>query len=185
MTTESLIREGEQSLGRGGLDSAERAFRSALESTRDQSLQAQALSGLATVYREQKQYDQMVRCALEALLRNEKFWGPQSLQAADSTVLAAEGFVRSNQPLRAQPLFLHALEVRLMHYEPRHEQIITLQAALLLISLEQGRIEKVIELHQILLPLYRRVEAGGSWVHFLKFDQLVERHCDRDLRKDA
>jgi tetratricopeptide (TPR) repeat protein len=185
MNAEMLITQAQLALARGSLDSAERAFRIALENTRDESLQAQAFFGLAGVYREQKQYQQMVQCALEALRRNELFWGPQSIQAADATALAADGFAYASEPRRAQPLYFHALEVRLLHYPPEHEQILTLQAGLLMVALEQGLVEKATELHHVLIPAYRNIAAGSDWANFLKLDQLIDRYLERNRLKEV
>jgi tetratricopeptide (TPR) repeat protein len=185
MTTEKFIAEAELSLGRGMHDAAEKSYRNALENTRDESLQAQALSGLAIVSREKKQYQQMIDCALEALRRNESFWGSQSLQSADATALAAEGYALAGEHARAKAFYVHALEVRLMHHQPEHEQIISLQAGLLMIALVQGSTEKAIELHEILLPAYRNIAVGGNWTNFLKLDQLIERCGERNQKEEA
>jgi tetratricopeptide (TPR) repeat protein len=185
MTTEKLIAEAELSLGRGLHDAAEKSYRNALANTRDESLQAQALYGLAIVSREKKQYQQMIDCALEALRRNESFWGSQSLQSADATALAAEGYALVGEFVRAKAFYIHALEVRLMHYPPEHEQIISLQTGLLMLALAEGSTEKAIELHQILLPAYRNVVEGDNWTNFLKLDQLIERWGERNQKEEA
>ncbi|MDX2108119.1 MAG: hypothetical protein SFY67_17120 [Candidatus Melainabacteria bacterium] len=169
MTSEKFIREAEFALARNLSGMAGKSYVEALKLARsegDISMQGEALRGLALVNNSKRDYQKVAKCASEAVLCDEEYWGPQSTQLSLSAYLAGLGCSYIGEYARAFPYLEQALEIRQLYYPDNHPEVVQVYTAMLGIRVFELNRAEVVRLNQVVMPAYKELDPDRNWLVF-------------------
>lgn len=169
MTSEKFIREAEFALARNLSGMAGKSYVEALKLARaegDISMEGEALRGLALVNNGKRDYQKVAKCASEAVLCDQEYWGPQSTQLGLSSYLAGLGCSYIGEYQRAFPYLEQALEIRQLYYPDNHPEVVQVYTAMLGIRVFELNRPEVVKLNQVILPAYKELDPDRNWLVF-------------------